>query len=511
MPELSKIRGYRFLEMIPGALVWATLLGAIILSVIRPLWAIYVILIFDFYWLVKVTYWIVYLFHSFRVYKRESKLHWLPKVKELHGWERIRHLVVLPTYKEPLDVLVTTFESLIASEYQLTHMMVVIGVEEGDKEHGSSVAEEIIRRYGHHFMHITYAVHPRGIPGELAGKGTNSCWAVTHIREIYIDKERIPYENIIVSTFDVDTCVDRQYFAYLTYKFLTSPKPHRTSYQPIAFFNNNLWKSNAITRIVSASTTFWLLTELSRPERLFTFSSHSMSFKTLVEVGLWQKDIVTEDSRIFLQCFIHFNGDYTVTPLFVSVSMDTVQSDTLWGSIRALYRQQQRWAWGVEHFPYMVWYFSKNKMIPRLKKLYYFFNLTEGMYSWATAPVLILILGRLPFYFARQGERETVLAQNAPFVLERLMQVAMAGLLCTAILSMILLPKKPKDVSKWQYVPLVFQWILFPLTTIIFGSIPAIDAQTRLMLGKYLGFNVTPKIRKEEQELPLHTTKEVPI
>jgi hypothetical protein len=41
-----------------------------------------------------------------------------------------------------------------------------------------------------------------------------------------------------------------------------------------------------------------------------------------------------------------------------------------------------------------------------------------------------------------------------------------------------------------------FEWLVLPIGIIFFGALPAISAQTRLMMGKYLGFWVTPKARK---------------
>jgi hypothetical protein len=270
-------------------------------------------------------------------------------------------------------------------------------------------------------------------------------------------------------------------------------KPERSSYQPIALFSNNIWTAPAPVRIGAFGTTFWLFGELTRPERLWTFSSHSMPWKMLRDVGFWQKDIVSEDSRVFMQAFLHYHGDYRVTPMFLPVSMDAVKGENYRDSLKALYGQMRRWAWGVEHLPYIIDGFKRDPLIPKIKKARYIFNHIEGMYTWATAPITMFVLGWLPLWVAKDGSG--ALVQSAPYALESLMQLAMVGILISAVMSLALLPRRPQDVKPRTWVVMFAQWVLLPISFIVFGSFPAIDAQTRLMLGKYLGFNVTKKTR----------------
>ena len=486
---------YRLLEMIPGILTWTTFALAIGLSFVKPLWVIYFIIVYDLLWLTRVVYLQFYLIISFRRFKTAEKINWLERCSGHERWRDIFHLVMLPTYQEGIEVLRTTFESLKNINYPLDRFIVVLATEEKDQERARENAAIIQKEYGDKFFKLLVTEHPANLPGEVAGKGANSAWAGRKAKG-FIDAQNIPYENIIVSSFDIDTCVHREYFGYLTNMYLTNPNPTHTSYQPVPLFNNNIWDSPALMRVVANGTTFWLMTEQLRPERLFTFSSHSMSFKALVDVDFWQSDIVTEDSRIFLQCFLEYDGNYKVTPMYIPVSMDTVSGRNLWESLKNQYKQQRRWAWGVEHFPYMLWFFSKNKTIPWQKKIRYIWNLGEGMYSWATAPILIFLLGRLPLAVAWAQQETSSLAQNAPYVLEMLMVAAMIGLFLMAVFSTFLLPPRPKQIKRAKFIEMIIQWVLFPITMIVFGSLPAIDAQTKLMLGKYLGFQVTKKVRR---------------
>ena len=84
------------------------------------------------------------------------------------------------------------------------------------------------------------------------------------------------------------------------------------------------------------------------------------------------------------------------------------------------------------------------------------------------------------------------------FILEILMSLAMFGIMISAFVNIYFLPARPMSHKKYKWIIMVAQWIMLPITMILFGSIPAFDAQTRLMLGgkHRLGFNVTKKYRK---------------
>ncbi|MFA6098381.1 MAG: glycosyltransferase family 2 protein [Patescibacteria group bacterium] len=438
----------------------------------------------------------VFMLISYFRYRKAVSIKWLPKVKILPNWDSYYHLIILPTYKEPLEVLEGSLRSLVNSHYPQNKFIVILAGEEKDSANFSNISSVLNKKFGSVFYKFLVTLHPANLAGEIPGKGSNSAWAGRRAKE-FIDEQKIPYEKVIVSSFDSDTIVHPEYFSHLTYKYLTHPNPTHASFQPLAMFNNNIWEAPPITRVISYSTSFWLMTDQSRPERLFTFSSHSMSFKALVEVDFWQNDIVTEDSRICLQCIMEYDGDYEVVPMYIPVSMDVVVGKTFWQTIKAQYIQQRRWAYGVENFPYMIWNFGRNKKISLVKKIRYIFNQTEGVYSWATAPILILILGYLPIWVANFHGYSSVVAQIAPFILKWIMMIGMFGLVLQAVVSMTMLPPRPPGYPAWKLIIMVLQWLFVPVTLILFGSIPATDAQTKLMLGKYLGFSVTEKMRKK--------------
>lgn len=490
---------YRSLEILPGLLVWLTFIAAILLSIFAPIWGIYFIIAFDLYWVLRISYMWIHLMLSWRKYRRAIKTDWWSALQKNHSnWSDYYHVIFLPTAGEPQEIVDTTFHNLAKVNYDQKKFIIVLAGEGRFSEHFLPIADYIQKKYQNVFHHILVTIHPDNIKGDVIGKGSNLFHAGWQAKK-YIDSTGLDYKKIIVSTFDIDTITHPDYFAYLTNKFLSHADPYHTSFQPMAFYNNNVWESDIITRVVANSTTFWLLTELSRPSRLFTFSSHSMSWQALVDIGFWQNNIVTEDSRIFLQCLFHYDGNYKVEPMHIPVSMNTVYVGHFWRSIKNQYKQMRRWAYGVEHFPYMLWHFRNNKKISNAVKWRYTWNQTEGVYSWATAPVLITLMGWLPLKIAEYRSLDTVTAQNAPFIMETLMRIGMFSIITIAILSVLILPPIPahiknKPLAKYYRYPLMLlQWFIIPFSMIVFGSVPAIDAQTRLMLGKYMGFWVTEK------------------
>ncbi|MEK7510342.1 MAG: glycosyltransferase family 2 protein [Patescibacteria group bacterium] len=495
---------YRLFEMLPGFLAWSTL-GAAVFGAWRfPVATAFFILGFTVFWLLRVLYFAFHLRAGYQKMQEHEKINWLQKLTELSpknyslplsGWQDIYHLILVPTYKEPWEILRETLGALKNSTYPKKTMIVVLGIEEKEGNRAQQKAALLAEEFQKEFFRFVVTLHPIHIPGEIAGKGANETWAAKRAKEQVVDPLHIPHERIIVTSLDADTVVSPQYLSCLTYHYLTSKAPLRHSYQPVPLFINNVWQASGLSRIFAFSTTFWYLLNQERPETLSTFSSHSMSFRTLVEVGFKQTNFVSDDSRIFWQCFLRYDGEYAVQPLYYPVSMDANAAPTFWGTVKNIYLQQRRWAYGVADIPYFLFGFLKRK-IPLRKKLSLGFDRIEAFWSWATASPLMFVLGWLPIVLGGTEFSQTLLSYNLPRYTSWILTVTLLGLVWSVYLTLLFLPPRPPEYKKWKLFWFVVQWIFLP-PIMIFFSLPAIDAQTRLMLGKYLGFWSTPKFRKK--------------
>ncbi len=493
----TEYQRYRLFEILPGLTIWGTLIGSLVLSFVRPLWMIYAIILFDIYWVLKVLNFSFYLLVAWNRFAHARKTDWEDKLyHEVPDWKTKHHVVFLTLYNEEWDVVKSAVQSVCDAAYDTSRFTIVVAGEERKKEHYESILKHIQTTFGDCFADIVGTCHPANLPDEIPGKGSNLHYAERQM-QMYIDTKNWNYNDVITTIFDIDTVCDKSYFSYLTYLYCTHPHPTRSSYQPIAVYNNNMWESQSMLRIMAFGTTFWTLTSLARQDALVTFSSHSMSFRAIVDAGFHEKKIVSEDSRIFYQAFLAYDGDYEVTPLYAPVSMDTVRDDSWWQSMKNLYAQQRRWAWGVEHVPYLMSEFrKKGNKIPLWKKFKWVFIEWEGKWSWCLVALLITVLGRLPLWVAPESVRQSALFFNAPHLLQILMTIAMLGMILSAVLSLPLLPRRPQSHPKHMYIVMVLQWALLPISLIFLSAIPAIDAVTHMMFGKYLGFNVSQKKRK---------------
>jgi len=527
----------RFFEILPGATSWTILLGMPCLAYWKPIFAAILIIAFELYWLLRLFYMTLFLILSYLRLSLEKKTEWMERVEGLDHldpylqrlqevalpsdfkrrislWthrreaealresgrmpppsEIIHHLVIFPVAKEGRNIIEPGIESLAHQKFPSKRILVVYAVEErasGDVKEG---VWEIQEKYKESFYDVLIVVHPDGLPGEARVKGANVSYAAREAAA-YLERKHIPLEHVVVSCFDADTVVSLDYFGCLTYHFMISPDRNQVSFQPIPVYHNNIWEAPGLARVLDIGSSFFQLIEATHPEKLVTFSSHSMSGSALVEVGYWPVDMISDDSAIFWKSYLHFEGRYRVVPMYVTLSMDVVSAGSWWKTIRNVYRQKRRWAWGVENFPLVMRGFLKSDTIPLTQKIRHSFKLFEGHVAWATWPLLLAVVGWIPALFAGREFSDTVFYYSAPRITATIFHLAFLSLLTTVLLSLGLLPKHNVKHPLRKKIGLALEWLLVPLSATFLSALPALDAQTRLLFGKYMEFWVTDKSRR---------------
>ncbi|MFO0702563.1 MAG: glycosyltransferase family 2 protein [Candidatus Andersenbacteria bacterium] len=495
-------------EILPGALEWTTFALLLILSWQAPLLMSYAMILYSLYWLIKSTHVSFHLVWTFRDLRRAARIDWLGALRERElrthdaaddthlDWRDVWHLVVLPTYNEPVEVLQHSINALTRSRYPLDRVMVLVCIEERAGAAGQEKAAALRKEFGQAFAGFWTVTHPDGRVGEAKVKSANARYGLLQtVPEL--ERRGINLDHVVVSNFDSDTQATPDYFAVLTDAFVAEPQRLRRSYQPIPLYHNNFWHVPMLARVSAIGSSFWQMIEASRPHRLVSFSSHAIPLRAVLDVGGWDPTRISEDSRIYWQCYVHYNGDFAVIPLPVTVTMDCVRDRTWPRTLRALYKQKQRWAYGAENLVLVGTKMLGRDHIkaPFGKRLLNVTRMVEGLYSWGTAAVVLALGGWLPTLLGGPVFRSTVLGQNFSSVSRFLLTLALVGVAVSIAISARMLPPRPPDVPRRRLVGFFVQWLFTPFVTIIFGSIPAVDAHTRLMLGRYMEFFVAPKVR----------------
>lgn len=551
--EPGKRRVQRALEMIPGLLTWATLLGMVVFSYFLPVWAAVFIIVFDIYWIYRAIYISIFSLEAQWNISEGKKIHWWERVQgtsnltayrdalrdrierlqherrsvglrhlfswrglgkaiarekrlleqteriiPLQGkvlpWQDIVHVVLLPTAGEPVEVIEPAIESIARSTFPLSQIIILLATEEReDPATRLPKVEALQKKFGGVFRDFLVTTHIVAA-GEMKCKASNATFAAKELMK-YLDTKEIDYTKVVFSNFDCDSVVHPEYFSALTYYYVTNPKRLQRAYQPLPMYHNNLWDTNAFVRMVVTGSSFWHLYQSTRSE-MVTFSSHSEPFDTLVKVGFWPLNMISEDSIIYWKCLSYFHGDYQVRPIHLPISLDAVLAPTYWKTIVNQYKQKRRWAYGIENFPVTMRAIWPDAIIKLRTKLRITLEMLEGHYSWATTSFMLTFLGWLPLFLGGEIFKQSVLAHNLPFFTRTLMTLGMAGLLVSVPMSLMTLPPRPKRYHWSRNFLMLFQWVLIPLVAFL-SALPAIDSQTRLLIKKYFGeFWVTEKMRK---------------
>lgn len=78
---------------------------------------------------------------------------------------QVRHICVMPTYKEPIELLMNTVES-VAKQTVAQQIVMVVGMEERTDDIELK-QQALLRRFGSSFLRLMFTVHPFGQMGEV--------------------------------------------------------------------------------------------------------------------------------------------------------------------------------------------------------------------------------------------------------------------------------------------------------------------------------------------------------
>lgn len=488
------IRTRRALEILPGFVSWSMILFPFWGSFFFPTLVAYYVITFAVYWLYRSLFMAALSIAAHFKIKAAKQFDWLTDLKQTYPkkWKTIHHIIILPTYKEPLHILQRTLDALAKQSFPLENIHLMISFEEREGQAGKEKAKALQKEFGKQFGHLWTTFHP-DIRGEVKGKSANTSWGAKRAKKLLVDQKNIPIENITITSEDADAIIHHHYFANLTYKYLKTDKPFNKIWQGNVVFYNNIWRVPAAIRVMASIFSVTQMYILMRKERLVNFSTYSTSLKHVHDIGYWDTDVIPEDYRLFFKSYFAKKGDFEVEPIFLPIYQDAAESSTRLETYKNQYEQLKRWAWGVSDDAYIIRQYVLTEGVPFWDKTIRVLKVIEDHFLWPVNWFAVTVSAMLPPLLNEQFNR-TMIGKTLPQVTSFLLTLSLVSMLVIFVIDAINRPPNPRKRNLLSYIVQPLEFLLLPIVGFFFSALPGIDAHTRLMFGKYIEYKVTQKV-----------------
>lgn len=535
IPQGKRTLTYRLLEILPGAISYGAIILLFILSLVAPVLGTIYLFALIASTLVKAVGVAFRTIQGYKVVKRATRIDWHQRLEDLENphdsYERLRgeegksyhfeehvtnlkmmaamdteypspskiyHAVIMTAYDEGEEVLGPSIEAVKNTTFPNERIIFALAYEARGGEAMEATAKALAKKYKHVFKEFLLVKHPADLPNEIVGKGPNLTYA-GHAVAKYVADKHLPVETTIITSLDSDNRLHPKYLDSVAYEFITHPNRQRLSYQPVSLFMNNIWDAPAPTRIIAVSNSFFNVITTMRPHLLRNFASHSQPLQALEAMNFWSKRTIVEDGHQFWRSLFFFSGDYSVLPIRIPIYQDAVIDETLWKTIKAQFVQVRRWYYGASDVAYVgsrLFVSKEKRIIPFWQLFPKFVRLLDGHITLAILAPIVAFGGWVPMIMNLSAH--SMVTYNIPNIVSVVETFASIGLIISIFVSLKMLPKRPAKYRKGKSILMVIQWVLMPITAIIYQSLAAFYAQTRLMLGKYMEkFDVTKKVIKK--------------
>jgi hypothetical protein len=492
----------RALDGIPGCLAWLALLFCVASALAFPRVLLTIAAVLGAYSAVRfllagIANWMgLRKIREWETTDWKSRFDEQPHTSDMLPWDAVRHLVVVPNYTEPIDVMRRTLESL-ANQYESAQRMTVVLAMEGAEAGAANKAEQLVAEFRHRFHHLIYAVHPRGLPGELRGKSSNIAWASRAGKQYLIDQCGVDLNHVALTVMDSDTLWHPRMFYALTYWFAVSANRHTRFWQAPIRYHANIWDISAPLRLVNAYSGAFELAYLAAPWwQAMPISSFSLSLRFTDSVGYFDADVIADDWHMFIKGFFASNAELELEPLFLPFLATATTGDTVWDIIKNRYNQTLRHAWGSKEMGYIIARMMEHPEVSPWLSFKLLLRVAHDILLAGAGWIILTLGAQLPVLFnpglvppLNELQRDPVWA----VLLIASVLVVILGIVYWAQ-DVRVRPPRPTPPTLRERLLTLISFPLLPVLALVFVALPVLHAQTRLLLGGSLQFQVARKI-----------------